>query len=640
MSRKSLFIGSLLLTLFVGLLLGRFIAPSSGESHEGQDLEKTEANEPAASSIWTCSMHPQIQQPEPGQCPICGMDLIPLVNDAGENEGPRTLSMSESSRALAAIETTEVRREFPIAIVRLVGKLDYDETRMKSLTARFPARVDELFVNYTGVGIEAGEHLARVYSPELLTAQREFLTSYRSDPNSSITRVAREKLRLWDLLPDQIDAILKNGEPRDDFELRSPIGGVVVAKNIKEGDYVKTGEPLFRIVDLSKLWLHLQAYESDLAWLRYGQEVSFTVESFPGETFTGRIAFIAPEVDRRTRTIAARVNVPNNDGRLKPGMFARGKVQVRLAEAGKVYMSEFAGKWISPMHPEIVKDGPGQCDVCGMALVPAEQLGYVNTMSTEAPLIVPASAVLRTGKRAVVYVENPESDRPSFEGREIVLGLRAGDYFIVKSGLEAGERVVSHGAFKIDSALQIQAKPSMMNPSGGGPVPGHNHGGTTPPDAAADPHAGHISQGKIEISSDKLATLIQPYLEMQAALASDDLDAAKTAAKSIMIYTGHEGALPALLHAMLSDNSLANFRTSHFGELSRAYIAAAKAAPSELGRDVLVMHCPMAQDGAGADWLQAQEPLRNPYFGAMMLTCGEVTESIPAIKTKSSNHAH
>jgi len=643
MQRKIVFVAVPAGALIIGILLGRLFFGGNDDGHAEHDHATASGSAlltEKKAEIWTCSMHPQIQQPDPGKCPICGMDLIELVDNSGADDGPRTLSMSESSRALAAIETTEVRREFPVATIRLVGKLDYDETRMKSLTARFPARVDELFVNYTGVGIEAGEHLARVYSPELLSAQRELITSHRIDPNSSITRAAREKLRLWDLLPDQIDEILKQGEPQDDFELRSPIGGVVVAKNINEGDYVETGEPLFRIVDLSRLWLHLEAYESDLAWLRYGQDVSFTVESFPGETFTGRIAFIAPEVDRKTRTIAARVNVANSDGRLKPGMFARGQVQVRLADAGKVYMSKFAGKWISPMHPEIVKDEPGQCDVCGMDLVPAEQLGFVDSMSTEPPLIVPTSAVLRTGKRAVVYVENPESDRPSFEGREIVLGLRAGDNFIVKSGLEAGERVVSHGAFKIDSSLQILAKPSMMNPSGGGPVPGHNHGGANPPDAAADPHAGHNHPGEIEISRDELPTFIQSYLEMQAALASDDLDAAKTAAKSMMSYTGHDGALPDLLHAMLGDDSLANFRASHFGKLSQAFVAAAQAMPGALDHDMLVMHCPMAQDGAGADWLQAQEPLRNPYFGAMMLTCGEVTESIPSTAAETPNHAH
>ena len=446
-------------------------------------------------------MHPQIQQPEPGDCPICGMDLIPLESDSGADLGPREMSMSKASRALADIQTSEVIREYPEAEIRLVGKLEYDETREKSLTARFPARIDELFVNFTGIRVKKGEHLAKVYSPDLQTAQRELLTSYRADPNSSITRAAKEKLRLWDLMPEQIEAIIESGEAKDHFVLKAPLGGVVVAKHVKEGDYLKTGEPLFKIVDLSELWAYLDAYESDLPWLRFGQDVAFTVESFPGETFHGQISFIEPEVDRKTRTIPIRVNVPNTDGKLKPGMFVRGVVQSRIAEDGQVYAPEFAGKWISPMHPEVVKDGPGQCDVCGMDLVPAEELGYVASEKQSAPLVVPTSAVLRTGKRAVVYVEKPDTERPTYEGREIVLGPRAGDYFLVTSGLDAGERVVTNGAFKIDSALQIQAKPSMMNPDGGGSAPGHDHGTKS---GATDPHAGHDMAAAIELSAEQV----------------------------------------------------------------------------------------------------------------------------------------
>ncbi|HKK19785.1 MAG TPA: efflux RND transporter periplasmic adaptor subunit, partial [Opitutales bacterium] len=357
----------------LAFLAGRFVAPSAPASAEASS--PTPRAPSPSPQTWTCSMHPQIQQAEPGDCPICGMDLIPLEEDEGDASGPREMSMSEASRALADIQTTEIIQAYPEAEIRLVGKLDYDETKVKSLSARFPARIDELFVNFTGIRVNKGEHLAKVYSPELLTAQRELLSAHRADPDGSITRAAREKLRLWDLLPSQIDAIIENGEAKDHFVLKAPIGGVVVAKHIKEGDYVKTGEPLFRIVDLSVLWADLDAYESDLPWLRFGQDVSFTVESFPGETFHGQIVFIEPEVDRKTRTVPIRVNVPNEDRRLKPGMFVRAVVASRLAEDGKVYAPEYAGKWISPMHPEVVKDHPGQCDVCGMDLVPAEELG-------------------------------------------------------------------------------------------------------------------------------------------------------------------------------------------------------------------------------------------------------------------------
>ncbi|MCB1130265.1 MAG: efflux RND transporter periplasmic adaptor subunit, partial [Verrucomicrobiae bacterium] len=378
----------------------------------------------------------------------------------------------------------------------------------------------------------------------------------------------------------------------------------------------KTGEPLFRIVDLSELWLTLEAYESDLIWLRYGQQVTFTVEAFPGETFQGQIAFIAPEVDTQTRSVSIRVNVPNQEGRLKPGMFAKGVVEVKMGAGGVVYAPELAGKWISPMHPEVVKDGPGQCDVCGMDLVPAESLGYVELTEPMAPLIIPASAALRTGKRAVVYVEKPDMDQPTYEGREVVLGPRAGDMFIVESGLDEGERVVTKGAFKIDSALQIQAKPSMMNPE-------HENPKATEP-----------------VPLNESPRLMEAYLALQAALAADDLDTAKDAVTAMMDIAGHAGALPKLLHKMMAAETLDELRKPHFELLSNAMITEAKAHPESFNGPLFLMHCPMVYRDRGADWLQRNKPLQNPYFGASMLHCGEVQETIGESSSGGDGHDH
>jgi Cu(I)/Ag(I) efflux system membrane fusion protein len=548
-------------------------------------------------------MHPQIILPESGDCPICGMDLIPLVADDSNDVGPRAMSMSESSRALAEIATTEVKADFPEALIRLVGKLEYDETREQSLTARFPARIDTLYVNYTGVPVKRGEHLAEVYSPDLLSAQRELQTSYQRAPDSSITMAAREKLRLWGLLPEQIDALLASGKVQDHFELRAPIEGVVVAKEVKEGDYVKTGEPLFRIVDLSQLWLFLDAYESDLSWLRYGQSVEFSVEAYPGETFTGQIAFIEPELNRQTHTVRVRVNVANADGRLKPGMFVRGIVRSRIGANGHVFAPDFSDKWICPMHPEVVKVDEGSCDLCGMDLVTAEKLGYVDLSEQEAPLVVPASAVLQTGKRAVVYVAVPDTERPTYEGREVVLGPKAGDVFIVVSGLKAGERVVTRGAFKIDSALQIQAKSSMMSMQAG---------------------SGDTMVQSVEVAIELMA----PYLELQVALAADDLPASKEALKAMMAITGHVGSMADLIHVMMAADSLDGIRRPHFEALSNAMIAAVKANPDAFSGELYLMHCPMVYEDRGADWLQSDRELMNPYYGSMMLHCGELKEAI------------
>lgn len=641
----SIFLIAIVIALIAGLLIGKNLYKdrSDHEMHSGDTHSDDMKQEDA--SVWTCSMHPQIQQAEPGDCPICGMDLIPLTKNAGDDDGPRVMSMSDSSRALAQIETTSVQRDYPEAEIRLVGKLNYDETREKSLSARFPVRIDELFVNFVGIKVNKNEHLAKVYSPELFTAQRELLSAYRADPNSSITKAAKEKLRLWDLLPEQIDAILQSGEAKDHFILKAPIGGIVVAKYVKEGDYVKKGEPLFQIADLSVLWAHLDAYESDLPWLRYGQDVDFTLESFPGENFKGKIIFIKPEVDAQTRTIPIRMNVSNPDMRLKPGMFVRAIVKSRLSASGQVYAPEFTGKWISPMHPEIVKDHPGTCDFCGMDLVPAETLGYVKNEDVLPPIIIPSSAILQTGKRAIVYVKMKDADRPSYQGRVVTLGPRAGDDYIIASGLTLGEEVVTHGAFKIDSALQIQAKPSMMHAETNDmqmPKPrGHNHGLRAESMMSHD-HASHSKNPEVKMPNEKeygtIIAILYPYLELQEALANDDLNASKDALKSMMTITGHSGKLADSVHMMLAAESLEEIRKPHFEILSNKLIHVLKDRPSSIAKtpdNLMIMYCPMVDGNRGARWLQNTTPLRNPYFGSMMLGCGDIVEHL---KSDVSDH--
>lgn len=643
MNRKQLlpFIGIAVLCLIVGIGLGR-CGNASGDSPSAGSGQATDAHDhsaEAAPTIWTCSMHPQIQQPGPGKCPICGMDLIPLETGSTDDAPATALTMSRAAMALAEVQTTEVVRELPTAEVRLVGSLAYDETRVKSITARFPARIEELFVNYVGVPVKAGEHLCLVYSPELLTAQRELITSAQADPSGAITEATREKLRLWGLLPEQIDGILKSGTPSDRFELKSPLGGIVIQKDVNEGDYVKTGSLLFKIVDLSNLWLFLDAYETDLAWLRYGQKVSFTVQAYPGETFGGTISFIEPEMNISSRTVRIRVDVPNPDGALKPGMFAKALVRAQLAAGGQVYVPDLAGKWICPMHPDVVEDGPGQCPKCHMDLVPADSLGFVKASeddgkAIEAPLVIPASAVLQTGKRAVVYVQLPNQEQPTFEAREIVLGPKAGDVYLVAEGLQEGETVVTHGAFKIDSSLQIQAKPSMMS----GKVPmeetpkadmsGMNMGNKKADESTVVVHELYTSWPESEsdvehIAPAAIAKLLPDYFKLQNALANDNLALAQMALKAMKKQAGDSEALATLLGAMLAAKDIDGIRQPYFQLLSELSVGALKQDPSAYDGAVYEMFCPMADNGAGAPWLQDNDTLANPYFGQMMSTCGE-----------------
>lgn len=434
----------------------------------------------ASDTTWTCSMHPQIRQPNFGLCPICEMDLIPL-QDSGEG-GLREISISPEASALLDVRVSPVNRIDAAAEVSLFGRIQYDERRISTITSRIAGRIDRLFVDFTGAQVRKGDHLAELYSPEIYVAQKELIEAskaLRSLPSSSAESVravrrrlrdaAVSKLTLLELPREQIDDISQQAKPEDRIVIQSPQKGVVVEKSVNEGQYIQTGESLFRIADLSSVWLILEAYESDLPLLRYAQQVSFAIEAIPGETFTGRIAFIDPELDPRRRVTKVRVNVENPKGLLKPGMFATAKVDASLTGDGKVIEPSLAGKWISPMHPEIVKDSPGQCDICGMDLVPASEMGFADKVNevTAGPLSVPESAVLRTGERAVVYVRLPDASEPTFEGREILLGAKIGDRYVVDAGLSEGDLVVTKGTFKLDSELQLKAKPSMMNPNAG-----------------------------------------------------------------------------------------------------------------------------------------------------------------------------
>ncbi len=473
----------------VTFLAGYFVnsllqAPPTGPEHEHPG-EQTAAQAP---TVWTCSMHPQIRQPKPGKCPLCFMDLIPVATEDGV-VGERQITFSQEALKLMEVQTTPVERKFVEAEIRMVGKVDYDETRVKNITAWVPGRIDRLYVDFTGITVSKGDHMVYLYSPELISAQAELLQAIKASKNLSpqtselikrstfaTVEAAREKLRLLGLTKEQIEQIEKTEQPTDHVTIYAPIGGVVTEKHATEGMYITTGMKIYTIADLSRLWVKLDAYESDLSWIRYGQEVEFTTEAYPGEVFKGKISFRDPVLNAKTRTVKVRVNIDNPDGKLKPGMFVRGVLRAKVAQGGAVMDPDLAGKWICPMHPSVVKAQPGTCDICGMDLVATESLYTAAREPNEPPLVIPATAPLITGKRAVVYVRIPDANKPTFEGREVVLGPRAADYYLVREGLAEGEVVVTNGNFKIDSALQIQAKPSMMNPQGEGAVSGHHHG--------------------------------------------------------------------------------------------------------------------------------------------------------------------
>jgi len=499
-----------------------------GHQHGAADTN----NEDAQPQWWTCAMHPQIRQQKPGNCPICQMELVPIKPSIG---GMRTLTIKPSVKELMKVDTMPVQRKYVTADVRMVGKIEFDETRMAHITAWVSGRLDRLYVDYTGVQVKQGDHMVYIYSEELYSIQEELISAIhfnRENPSRrlgslDLAEAAREKLRLLGLTDDQITEIEQQDEPEDHVTLYSPASGVVIDKLKQQGDRVRTGDRIYTVADLNQVWVKLDAYESDLAWLRYGQDVTFSTVAYPDEKFTGRIAFIAPVLSSETRTVKVRVNVPNQEGRLKPEMFVRAVVSSNVAAGGRVLDAKLAGKWISPMHPEIVKDQPGTCDICGMPLVRVETLGYLSAEAdpTAKPLVIPVTAALVTGTRAIVYVEVDGAKEPTYEGREVLLGPRAGDYYIVRNGLFEGEMVVTNGNFKIDSALQIQAKPTMMTPEGGGGG-GHDHGDGSKKPAAKDNAAAPMGMDLPKGFTGQLHQLIE--LSRQVSLQSQTNDIEKT----------------------------------------------------------------------------------------------------------------
>ncbi|EGB15143.1 efflux transporter, RND family, MFP subunit [Pseudodesulfovibrio mercurii] len=646
---------------------------------------------------WTCSMHPQIRLPKPGKCPICFMDLIPLRHEEeGERTSIREITLTESARKLAGIATDEVRRLDVAVETRMVGKVDYDETRVRSITAWTGGRVDKMYVDYTGDRVKPGQPMVSIYSPELLTAQAELIQAVKALEdlrNSNLDLVknsarrtedaAREKLRLLGLTKGQIDRVVKNGKASDHITLYAPQGGVVIGKNVNEGQYVKTGTSIYSVADLSTLWVILEAYESDLPWVEPGRLVEFQTEAYPGKVFKGKVVYIDPLVNEKTRTVRVRLEVGNKDGSLKPGMLVR-----------------------------------------------ARQKKGGDRTGGESPLVIPASAPLITGKRAVVYVANPDKDG-AYEGREIVLGPRAGNHYIVRSGLKEGERVVTKGNFKIDSAIQIVARPSMMNPSSGTEalqdelpslftsklrlldesfarltetvktgeldkthlafgsfnkelrlIDGSALEGTSAlrwkehamllgNDAILGAEAtdverlhgiftemqGHYADLKADfkLSDGERLTAPKPFREqlglvyasyepMAAALAVDDMEAAKKAAAetsaALLLINDSDLSGPAHnvwqealtkmndgLTAIREADDIVGVRTG-FEPLSVGLAQAILKLGIETGGPLYEIFCPMAFDYAGATWLQRDQTVRNPYFGTAMSSCGEVNQQL------------
>ncbi len=401
-----------ILLVAAGLFLGWLIfRPAKIDEHNA--LHNSESSE--KTSVWTCSMHPQIRSDKPGKCPLCGMDLIPVSTESGASD-PDALEMTEEAMRLADVQTVKVSAQNPTKTLHLYGQVQSDERSETVLAAPIPGRIERLSVNSVGETMQKGQRYAVIWSPELITVQNDLLQAVRmGKQGKSLAEAARNKLKYWKLTDEQIATTEQSGNVQAKFDLYSDLSGIVISKRVNEGDYVTSGTVLYDISDLNNIWIIFDAYESDLPWLKKGDKITFSTKSIPGKEYEGRITFIDPVVDPQTRTVKIRAEYDNRTEIFKPGMFVTGRTESRIIDKRKL---------------------------------PS----------------VPNSAILWTGNRSIVYVKDPDAEKPTFKMREVMLGVSLGDARLIEKGLKEGEEVVINGAFEIDAAAQLAGKPGMMNP--------------------------------------------------------------------------------------------------------------------------------------------------------------------------------
>lgn len=604
--------------------------------------EETAASSAAVpGTIFTCPMHPQIRQPVPGRCPICSMQLVPVSsNAAGAAVDELAVNIESAQRRLANIQTAKVVSGPVEATLQTVGMIAIDESRQATIAAYIDGRLERLFADYTGVDIKKGDHLAVLYSPQLYGAQVEYVEARRGmiaagglpavrQAQESLAANTRQRLRELGMTDEQITELEGSEKAQARLTIYAPQGGTVVEKLAVEGNYVKAGDPIYRIAQLSTVWLMLKLFPEDATRIRFGQRVEAAVQSAPGQTLLGRVAFIDPTVDPKTRTVGIRVELRNEDGRLRPGDYAQARINLPIGPQGKVFDADLAGKWISPMHPQIIREEPGQCPICGMDLVPTSRYGFTEqAIPQPKSLHVPRTAVLLAGGNSVVYVETKPG---RFEIRPVRVGPILRDKIIILEGLKAGESVATAGNFLIDSQMQLSGKPSLIDPSRA--IAKHKE------------RKGPLAFEKIEVApiggeaGKKLESLYAAYFDVQKALAADKKPPAAAAQSLHQAAADLQAAeLPESSAKLVKDVAAKSEHLHHmdlagarkaFKPLSQAVVTLATQVRRQDAQSSFThFYCPMVPEGGG-DWLQPGGALLNPYFGSEMLDCGEKVRVIP-----------
>jgi membrane fusion protein, copper/silver efflux system len=593
--------------LAIGIVVGWAMTDSSEGKNEAESVEQTATDE-----IWTCSMHPQIQRSQPGLCPICGMDLIPLAKSENSTD-PLAIHMSENAMKLANIQTTIVGSGENQQVILLNGKVAVNEKLRRSQSAHVSGRVEELNIDFTGEFIHLGQEIASIYSPELVTAQRELIIAHESrEQQPELFESAKQKLRLWKLSDKQIDEIIESKKIQESIPLLANTRGYVMLKNVSVGDYVKSGQSLYSVADLSTVWLMFDIYESEMEGVKEGDAATVTVTAIPGKTFHGKIDYIDPIIDPTTRVANARIELTNSKTELKPGMFAKAVL--------------------------------------------------VGSNSAHNEITVPKSAVMWTGKRSIVYIKTNGENGLHFRLREVLLGQSLGDRYLVKEGLVIGEEIATNGTFSIDAAAQLEGKPSMMNPEDGVIPTGHNHGGESSKTKVKNNKIDHSTMDHdqallkspatnnpksntepIQEPPKQLLDLLDTYFLLKTSLTKTDYQSAKKYAAmfnqglvkiEMSTFKGPSHETWIGVKGILISESMKMAKASDMGTMRIAFKSLSESAIQlasefgEYGTPLYIQYCPMADRNKGGFWMSQQENIINPYFGQSMLSCGSTKNQL------------
>ncbi len=590
MKKNILYLG---IAVIIGLLGGYLLFGNSTES-TGQAGDNHDHPEASANQMWTCSMHPQIMQPEPGDCPICGMDLIPAETGA-EGLAANEIKMTENALALANIQTSivgSIATSDEDGMISLSGKIAENEENNAVQASYFEGRLERLNVSYEGQKVNKGQLLATIYAPNLVAAQQELITAASlKESQPALYSAVRNKLKLWKLSEKQISSIETSGKVRENFPIYATVSGTVAMVMAAEGDYVKQGQPILKVSNLNSVWAEFDAYENQISQFKKGQKINVTTNAYPNKKFDAVITFIDPVLNNRTRTVTVRTTLKNKENLFKPGMFVTGKIKGTM-------------------------------------------------QNLEESLSIPASAILWTGERSLVYVKtNP--NEAVFEMREVTIGIRNGDNYTITTGLENGDEIVTNGTFTVDAAAQLQGKKSMMNKSGGRTTTGHE-GHTEMQGAITENKPNSVSMMKMKLPQafqSGFQSAIEPYLKMKDAFVSSDASQvsafAKTTSDKLNAIGVSDLGKMEKSHFSKSIEMLDAISTNPDLEKQRAYLVVlnenmvALAMNIQSPTDTLyVQKCPMANSNKGAIWLSTEKEIKNPYYGDAMLTCGSVIETI------------